>query len=89
MTARRFPIHPEDRAKRHRLSLEECVYWLMVARQGDLASLVVARDVYYLKHRRAFFSSRARGKTWLPEYRRLAGLTAFLIGEALRELGAT
>ncbi len=80
----------EPAPKRHRLSIEECVYWLMVVGVDRHARSVVELNVRDLQRWRAFYSARLRGhKNWTESGRRESGVLAFLLGEALRELGAT
>ena len=74
--------------KPQHLSIEECVYWLVVIGWLRHAQCVVERDAEQVESSLAFCSARARKKALRPEDRRKHGVLAFLCGEALRALGA-
>ncbi len=75
--------------KRHQLSIEEVVYWLVVIGREGLACLVADREVEIVRKRQRDFSRDLRNSHLGRTFRRECGVLIFLLGEALRELEAT
>lgn len=86
-------VEHEERAqpkiqKLQRLTIEEVVYWLVVAGWDLVATAAVERDLKRLREVRQLSSSYLRKRDAAPAFRREQGFVAFLCGEALHALGA-